>query len=94
MANHLSALKRVRQTLQRTAWKRQHRTRLRHQIRAFRSALKSKDVNAALALAPKTISVIDRAAQRGLLKKNTAARFKSRLAGRLNALQAGGAPGN
>jgi len=88
MANHVSALKRARQTSKRTAVNRRNLTRVRHQIRAMRRALKANDAAAANTLLPVTIGVIDRAARKGVLKKNTAARYKSRLSGRVNALPA------
>lgn len=88
MANHISALKRVRQTGKRTVRNRVHKTRVRHQIRELRQALKANDKATAAAVVADTISLIDRAAQKGVLKKNTAARYKSRLSVRLNALQA------
>lgn len=79
MANTVSALKRVRIAERRTAINRTRRRRLRHQIRAMRRLLDAKDANAAAALAPKTFSLIDRSAKWGIIKKNTAARYKSRL---------------
>ncbi len=87
MANHFSALKRVRQTEKRTEFNRRNTTRLRHQIRAMRRALASKDPAAALALLPKTFSLIDRSARVGIIRRNTAARYKSRLHTRLKALE-------
>lgn len=86
MANHLSALKRVRQEERRTVVNRRTRTRLRHQIRAMRRALTSKDGDAATKLLPATFSVIDRSAKAGVIKKNTAARYKSRLHVRVKTL--------
>ncbi len=88
MANHISALKRVRQTKKRTVRNRVRKTRVRHQMRELRQALKAQDVTKASAVLPETIRLIDRAAQKGVLAKNTAARYKSRLSLRLNALQA------
>src|ERR1700683_5302403 len=86
MANTISSLKRVRVTERRTDVNRGRRTRLRHQIRAMRRLLEAKDANGATALAPKTFSLIDRAAKWGVIKKNTAARYKSRLTLRLRKL--------
>lgn len=86
MANHLSALKRVRQEERRTVVNRRTRTRLRHQIRAMRRALTAKDGDAATKLLPATFSVIDRSAKAGVIKKNTAARYKSRLHVRVKTL--------
>lgn len=86
MANTISALKRVRVTEHRTEINRTRKTRLRHQVRAMRRLLESKDAKGAAELAPKTFSVIDRAAKWGIIKKNTAARYKSRLTLRLRKL--------
>ncbi len=83
MANTISALKRVRVAERRTDVNRVRRSRLRHQIRSMRRLLESKDAQGAAALAPKTFSLIDRAAKWGVIKKNTAARYKSRLTLRL-----------
>ena len=87
MANHISALKRVRQTKTRTSRNRVRKTRVRHQMRELRKALKGQDATKASAALPETIRLIDRAAQKGVLKKNTAARYKSRLTLRFNALK-------
>jgi small subunit ribosomal protein S20 len=88
MANHFSALKRVRQEERRTVVNRSRKTRLRHQIRAMRRLLDQKDAVAAQEQLPKTYSIIDRAARWGIVKKNTAARYKSRLSARLKTLLA------
>ena len=88
MANTISAQKRVRTTKLRTEINRTRKTRLRHQIRAMRRLLEGKDANAAAALVPKTFSMIDRSAKWGIIKKNTAARYKSRLTLRLRKLTA------
>jgi small subunit ribosomal protein S20 len=86
MANTYSALKRVRQTERRTETNRKNKTRLRHSIRAMRRALLGKDPKAAVDLLPKTFSVIDRSAKNGIIKTNTAARYKSKLHERVKAL--------
>jgi small subunit ribosomal protein S20 len=86
MANTYSALKRVRETERRTEYNRKNTTRLRHQIRAMRRALLGKDAKAAADLLPKTFSIIDRSAKSGIIKKNTAARYKSKLQQRVKAL--------
>jgi small subunit ribosomal protein S20 len=88
MANTYSALKRVRTDQRRTEFNRQTRTRLRHQIRAIRRAIVGKDAKAAGELLPATFSVIDRSVKTGIIKKNTAARYKSNLHLRVKALSA------
>jgi small subunit ribosomal protein S20 len=86
MANTVSALKRVRAAERRTKVNGMRRSRLRHQIRAMRRLLESKDAKAAEQILPATFSVIDRSAKLGIIKKNTAARYKSRLVLRLRKL--------
>jgi small subunit ribosomal protein S20 len=86
MANTVSSLKRVRMTERKTAVNRMRKSRLRHQLRAMRRLLESKDANGATQLVPKTFSMVDKAAKQGIIKKNTAARYKSRLTLRLRTL--------
>ena len=50
-----------------------------HQIRAIRRLIEHKDADGAAKAMPETFSVVDRAAKWGIIKKNTAARYKSRL---------------
>ena len=88
MANTVTAIKRVRIAERRTAINRVRKHRLRHQIRALRRLLENKDANGATVLLPKTFSLIDRSAKWGIIKKNTAARYKSRIALRLRKLAA------
>ena len=88
MANTISSLKRVRQTKRKAEVNRLRKTRLRHQIRSVRRLLEKKDSSAAQAVLPATFSLIDRSAKWGVIKKNTAARYKSRLTLRLRKLAA------
>jgi len=88
MANTVSAQKRVRTAERRTAFNSTRKTRLRHSIRKMRRMLEAKDPKGATALVPSTFSLIDRAAKWGIIKKNTAARYKSRLTLRLRKLSA------
>jgi small subunit ribosomal protein S20 len=82
MPNHKSAEKRVRQSEKRRAINRSNRTKVRTYIKKLRTALSSKqDVQQVL---PETISVIDKAVQKGVLHANAAARYKSRLTVRAN----------
>ncbi len=86
MANTLSALKRVRQTKRKAVVNRLRKSRLRHQIRSVRRLLEKKDAGGANAVLPATFSLIDRSAKWGIIKKNTAARYKSRITARIKAL--------
>ena len=86
MASHKSALKRIKQTHKREALNRTHRTGLRHQMRKLRAALDKKDKAAAAGLLKPTFALIDHSIHKGILHRNTAARYKSRLTLRFNAL--------
>jgi len=79
MANHKSAEKRVRQNLKRNEQNRSNRSKLRTQIKKLRSAVASADKSLSTELLNPTVSVIDKAVNKGLIHKNTAARYKSRL---------------
>ena len=86
MANHFSALKRARQTEKRTAANRANKSRLRSALRKFRTALSAGNQEQAQAGYRETASVLDKSVQKGVLHKNTASRYKSRLGKRLNAV--------
>ena len=67
----------MRQNEKRRAINKSNRTKVRTYIKKMRAALDSKqDVQTVL---PETISVIDKAVQKGVLHANAAARYKSRL---------------
>ena len=87
MANHFSALKRARQTETRTTRNRSNSSRLRSELRGLREVLAKGDKVSAQHIFRKTVSALDKAIQKGVLHKNTAARYKSRLSARLNALK-------
>ena len=86
MANHVSALKRVRQTETRTEVNRANRTRVRSSLRALREALVKGDAAAAQTQYRVTVSLLDKSVQKGVLHDNTASRYKSRLNARVKAL--------
>ena len=76
----------MRQEGRRTKINRARKSRLRYQMRAFRRLVEKRDAEAAQAVLPQTFSMIDRAARWGIIKRNTASRYKSRLTLRLKAL--------
>ena len=84
MPNHKSAEKRVRQNEKRREINRSNRSRLRTAIKKFRSAVSGGDEASVQALLPETVSTIDKAVQKGVLHRNAAARYKSRLTVRAN----------
>jgi len=83
MANHFSALKRARQTVKRSANNRSNTTRLRTELRKLRETLESGDAKQAKDAFGTTVSMIDKAVKKGVIHKNTAARYKSRLSARV-----------
>jgi small subunit ribosomal protein S20 len=88
MANHLSALKRARQTVKRTATNRTNTSRLRGTLRELRETIAKGDKAAAEKAYRETVSALDKGVQKGVLHKNTAARYKSRLSARVRAVGA------
>ena len=84
MPNHKSAEKRMRQNEKRREINRSNRGKLRTSIKKLRTALSGGDSNTVQELLPETISTIDKAVQKGVLHRNAAARYKSRLTTRVN----------
>ncbi len=88
MANHRSAMKRIRQNTVRRTHNRHYRSTMRTEIRKLLIAIDAGDSEAAKTQLPKTVSVIQRVAQKGIIHRRQAARRVSRLAGKVNALSA------
>jgi len=86
MANHVSSLKRARQTVTRTEVNRANRSRVRTSLRSLREALTKGDTKAAQEQYRATVSVLDKGVQKGVVHANTASRYKSRLNARVKAL--------
>jgi small subunit ribosomal protein S20 len=84
MPNHKSAEKRVRQSEKRRVINRGHRSKVRTYIKKLRTALDSGNDQDVQTVLPEVISVIDKSVQKGVLHKNAAARYKSRLTVRAN----------
>jgi len=79
MANHKSSIKRIRQTTKRNEINRSNRSKLRTSIKKLRTSVASADKKGSVELLNPTISVIDKMVNKGVIHKNTAARYKSRL---------------
>jgi small subunit ribosomal protein S20 len=76
MANHKSALKRIRQTATRTLRnKYQHKT-TRNAVKSLRS---TTDKKTAAEMLPKVASMLDKLAKKNIIHKNKAANLKSKL---------------
>jgi small subunit ribosomal protein S20 len=85
MANHVSSLKRARQTETKTAVNRSNKSKLRGALRAMREAITAGDKKTLATAYSATVSVLDKSVQKGVLHKNTASRYKSRLNARVKA---------
>ncbi|MCA1816934.1 MAG: 30S ribosomal protein S20 [Acidobacteria bacterium] len=83
MPNHKSAEKRMRQNEKRREINRGNRSRLRTEIKRLRAALEEGGKNLPETYA-QTVSTIDKAVNKGVLHRNAAARYKSRLTARVN----------
>jgi small subunit ribosomal protein S20 len=86
MANHVSALKRVRQTETRSEVNRANRSRVRTSVRSLREAIAKGDAKAAQEQYRATVSALDKSVQKGILHSNTVSRYKSRLNARLKSM--------
>ena len=78
-----SALKANRQNIKRREHNRQLRTRLRGALKAIRASLDDDDLDGAKTALNKTMSIVDKMATKGIIHRNTAGRYKSRLSARL-----------
>ena len=88
MAHHLSAKKRIRQTVKRTLRNRALRSATRTAIKKFRLLLEQRDPENLKTAYPGVQKMIDKAVTKGILHRKTAARYKSRLALELAKVQA------
>jgi small subunit ribosomal protein S20 len=79
-----SALKANRQNIKRREHNRQMRSRLRTALKSIRASLDAKDLPGAKAALQATVSIVDKMATKGIIHRNTAGRYKSRLTARLS----------
>lgn len=86
MANSPQARKRARQNDKRRAHNASLRSLVRTKIKQVIAAIRSGDAEAARTAFDNAVPVIDRMAGRGIIKKNKAARHKSRLNAKVKAL--------
>ncbi len=86
MANSAQARKRARQAEKHRSHNASQRSTMRTAIKSVLAATRSGDKSAANDAFRKATPLIDRAARRGLIHKNAAARFKSRLNRRIAAI--------
>jgi small subunit ribosomal protein S20 len=80
----------MRQGQKHQARNRKNVSQLKTQVRKLRSAIAKGDAAEAKEALSETVSAIDKAAKKGVVHDNAAARYKSRLTRRVNALNARG----
>lgn len=78
-----SALKANRQNIKRREHNRTMRSKLRSALKSIRASLDAKDLSGAKTALNQTVSLVDKMATKGMIHSNTAGRYKSRLAARL-----------
>ena len=78
-----SALKANRQNIKRREHNRELRSRLRTALKSIRASLDAKDLDGAKKALSATVSIVDKMATKGIIHRNTAGRYKSRLSSRL-----------
>lgn len=83
MANHKSALKRIRQTRVRTERNKYVHTTTRNAVRKLRGMTSKKEAEALL---PSVSSMLDKLAKKNIIHKKKAANLKSKLAAHVNSL--------
>ncbi|MCX7683594.1 MAG: 30S ribosomal protein S20 [Anaerolineae bacterium] len=87
MANTKSALKRLRSAERRRLRNRMHKGRARTAVKKARLLIEAGKLEEAREAVRAAVSALDRAAEKGVIHKNNAARRKSRLMQRLNQLE-------
>lgn len=83
MANHKSALKRIRQTSKRRVHNRYFARTTRNAVKSFRELTDKKEAEEKL---PKVMSMLDKLAKKNIIHKNKASNLKSKLMRKTNAL--------
>jgi small subunit ribosomal protein S20 len=78
-----SALKANRQNIKRREHNRTMRSKLRSALKSIRASLDAKDLSGAKTALKQSVSLVDKMATKGIIHRNTAGRYKSRLAARL-----------
>ena len=79
-----SALKAHRQNIKRREQNRELRSKLRTGLKAIRKSLDANDIEGAKKGLTATQSLVDKMAAKGIIHRNTAARYKSRLTARVS----------
>jgi len=88
LANHKSALKRARQNEVKRIKNKGYKTRVKKAVKEVRTALSDNSADQAKKSFVKTVSIVQKAASKGIIHRNQASRKISRLATQINQLTA------
>lgn len=88
MANHKSALKRARQSEVKRINNKGYKTRVKKAVKEVRTAISDNSVDQAKKSFVKTVSIVQKAASKGVIHRKQASRKISRLATQINQLTA------
>ena len=83
MANHKSAIKRIRQSERRRLFNKYFHKTARNAVRKLKALTSKKE---AAELFPKVVAILDKLAKRNIIHKNKASNLKSKLTKHLNSL--------
>jgi small subunit ribosomal protein S20 len=83
MANHTSALKRIRANEKRRIQNRYYARTVRNAVRKFRALTNKTEASEIL---PKVVSMIDKLAKKTIIHKNKAGNLKSKLTRKVNTM--------
>lgn len=86
MANHKSAAKKAAHDVEARLRNRANRSAMKTAIKRFLAVIEIGNKAEATALLPGTLGLVDKACRKGVLHKNAANRYKSRLSLKVNAL--------
>ena len=86
MANHKSAAKKAAHDVEARLRNRANRSTMKTALKRFLTVVQTGNKTEAAALLPTTLGVVDKACRKGVLHKNAANRYKSRLTLKVNAL--------
>ncbi|MGQ9859130.1 MAG: 30S ribosomal protein S20 [Thermodesulfobacteriota bacterium] len=89
MANHPSALKRMRQNRKRRLRNRMMRSEVKSQVKKLMAALDGQKIDDAQQLLRRTMAILHKSASKGVYHPNKASRHISRLSRKVSALAAG-----
>lgn len=82
-----AAIKTLRQDKKRALRNSETKENISYLVKKARKLIEAKDKTKAKEVVSKALKALDKAAQKGIVKKNTSARTKSRLTKKLNSLK-------